>query len=361
MRPASPGAKPKPGSTRKVVLLPKVGKRVVFHHRATMVPRATHAFRAVPKKALPPVTLPVDWSSYHGKPLNFPMDLNDTYGDCMVAAALHADGTWTGCNGCESTYDDAVTGPWYLSLAGGDNGLDEGTLLSGWKDGLDGVADATYLVSVDVDPTNAALAQNIIAALGGLFYMLSVPEAWVNNFSSGCVWDAPATYDDANGHGTWLNGVDTRGFYRLETWGDFCWVTPAGIAASNPAAFALVSLRWFDSSGVAPNGMSYQDISDFLVGIGGSPLPPSPFPGPTPPPGPGPGPGPGPSGAVALSLSADVAAGMYELIAAPSGKRLAALARQYGLTIQEIVALVEQILALIGPLLKTRRNGAGKM
>lgn len=274
----------------KRIPLPKRGHMAHFHDRKAM--KAGHpsrSFRLPAGKALPPVTLPVDWTK--GNALSFPMDDNDTLGDCMYAAACHGDNTFTGNVGTESVFDPKTISSAYLALSGGDNGLDEGQIVGEWEKGLCGNAQASILDALDIDPTNPQLMAVAIQCFGGVQFMLDVPDAWINNFDTGVIWDAPATADQNNGHGVWLNAVDTNGDYKVQTWGTYCWLTPKGVPVCDPSAFVVFSLRWFSAQGIAPNGMTYDQLAALWVQCGGKQLPPSPFanpPIPTPTPTPSP-------------------------------------------------------------------------
>ena len=123
---------------------------------------------------------------------------------------------------------------------------------------------------------------------GGIQFQLSVPDKWINSFKTGATWDAPASPDPKNGHGIHFNGVDANGHYKIQTWGTHGWITPAGVAACDPSAFVVASLRWFNSAGYAPNGLHYTQLAPLWVQLGGSPWPASPFPAPAPTPTPTP-------------------------------------------------------------------------
>ena len=267
-------------ATTNRVWLPKLGHFAHFVHRSKLGRgRCTHT----PCAPLPsPPALPVDWA----KQLTFAMDGNDQYGDCMYAAACHGDNTFTGNNGTESTFSLSTIIQDYTQLSGGDNGLDEGQIVGAWQQGLAGVPAANIVSQLDTDPTNVALIQSLIYLFGGYFFMLSVPDQWIQDASPGAIWDAPAQADPANGHGVWLNGVDARGYYHLQTWGTYVWLTPAGLMQCDPSGFAVFSLRWFNSAGYAPNGLHYTQLAALWTAAGGSPVPPSPFPPPTPTPTP---------------------------------------------------------------------------
>ena len=122
---------------------------------------------------------------------SFPYDGNDHYGDCMYAAACHGDNTFTGNVGTESVFDQTTLIKDYLALSGGDNGLDEGMILGEWKKGLASTPAASIFGSVDIDPTNANLMQAAIYLFGGVQFQLAVPDVWINDFTTGAVWDAP--------------------------------------------------------------------------------------------------------------------------------------------------------------------------
>ena len=278
--------------------LPLRGHFAHFHDRHAM--RRGHPERSF-QLALPIPTLPIDWTK--SGTLLFPMNGNGRLGDCMEAMAAHADNAMTGNAGSESSFDEKALESQYLRASGGDNGLDEGTLLSQcWQPGLAGVKEATYYDALDVDPTDVKLMQAAMALFGNVCFMLDVPAAWIRNFDTGCLWDAPARADQNNGHGVFLSGVDAQGRYRVQTWGTYCWLTQAGVGVCDASAFVVFSPRWFNAQGIAPNGLTYDQLAQYWVEAGGKPLPPSPFvntppaPVPTPPapPPPVPTPTPGP-------------------------------------------------------------------
>lgn len=277
--------------TLRHVHLPKRGHFAHFHDRQAMKKgRVGRSFRLPP--GLPAPTLPIDWTK--NNTLTFPMDGNDQYGDCMYAAACHGDNTFTGNAGTESVFDLQTIIRDYLTLSGGDNGLDEGMIADEWKTGLAGIKKASILDVLDIDPTNPQLVQVAIHLFGGQLFMLDVPDAWVKEFDTGVVWDAPAKADQNNGHGIWWNGVDQGGKYKFQSWGTYGWITPAGVQVCDPSAFVVFSLRWFNAQGIAPNGMTYDQLAALWVQAGGNALPPSPFAPPTPAPTPAPRPTPTP-------------------------------------------------------------------
>jgi hypothetical protein len=284
----------------KKVLIPKLGKHAHFFPREMLSARRPHRpFR--PGAVLPAPTLPIDW---YGS-LTFPMDGNDEYGDCGEAMAAHGDNTFSGGNGTESTFDANTLIQQYLSVSGGDYGLDEQDVVDGiWKPGVAGNKQAVIYDSLDFDPTNQVLTQSIVQQFYGFCLAFSCPDAWINSFdpAGGDVWDAGrgVSPNPENGHFVFINGVDPQGRYRLQTWGGWVWLTQAGLNLCQPATFAVFGPRQFNpTTGLTPDGVSYSAKAQLWVGAGGGQVPPSPFPAPgpvSPPPAPvsPPPPPPGP-------------------------------------------------------------------
>src|ERR1700675_836056 len=203
--------------SRVVKHLPKHGGiDVVFHHRDVFRKRHEHPMASLPtaEKAVPATVLPVDCTNNGA--VAAPIDGNSQYGDCMYAQACHVDGFWTYGRGIagwvESSFVEATIVADYLAASGGDNGLDEPTLLTKcWAPGLAGVAAATYDDSLNVDVTDVALAQYCIDQFFHVCMMWSVPDAFLQNFVGGGVWASAATPDPANGHGTPLTDIAAPG------------------------------------------------------------------------------------------------------------------------------------------------------
>lgn len=256
------------GKTKRV-FLPRMNHFATFTDRQAMkVGHPAERIHMPPGLPSPP-KLPIDWA----KTFSFPIDGNDIYGDCMMAAAEHGDNTFTANNGAESSFNQSLTVTDYLKLSGGNNGLNDGQIISYWENGLPGIPGAKIMDSLDIDTTDAQLVQTAIWLFGGVLFTLDVPETWYQNFTTGGVWDAPATADSNNGHGVWWNGVNTQGYYHLETWGTYGWITPAGVPDCDPGGFAVFSQRWFNSGGQAPNGYSYNQLAALWAQMGGKTLP----------------------------------------------------------------------------------------
>lgn len=288
-----------PTATTKRVWLPKQQHFAHLTHINKLRSNQNRGPKMFDPSKLKAPALPIDWA----KSLSFPMDLNDTYGDCYYAAGCHADNTWSGNAGVESTFSLSAIKTRYFSLSGGDNGLDDSDMQGEMKNhGLADVPDAKIVDYLYLDTTNPAAVQAGIYNFGCVIFTFAVPDSWINNSSTGAIWDAPATADPNNGHAVIFNGVDTAGKYKLQTWGSYVWITPSGVTSCMPGGWVAFTKRWFDAKGMAPNGQHITQLAKAWTDAGGKTIPAdviNAFPpiGPTPappnpnPPGPTPGPG----------------------------------------------------------------------
>jgi hypothetical protein len=262
----------------KKVWIPKANHFAHFIHRKEM--RHGHPIRRMCSAAVlqwPLTKLPVN----NYRDFQFPMDDNDQLGICGSAAVAHADNSFTGMNGTESVFQLAALKKQYLEVSGGDNGLDDDMLINKiWKKGIAGNPLAIIDEPLDVDPLDARMMQAAIDQFGAVIFSLSVPDAWINEFdpAGGSVWHAPAQANPENGHYVVIVGVDPGGRYRVETWGSWCWLTPYGVAACDPAAFTVFSPRRFNSRGIDPTGANYTQKAAMWTHVGGSLVPARTFP-----------------------------------------------------------------------------------
>ncbi len=272
------------------VEIPKLGITAHFVHRQLMKKgHPSKRFKLTPSF---PVAKPTDWTKSNS--IDFPILGNADYGDCLYCAPLHFDQTMTANVGVESSFDESVVISDYLKLAGGqDTGLDQDMIIPAWKQGLASNSKVSILDALDVDPIDTAMIQSAIYLFGGVIFMLSVPDPWINNFETGYVWDIPAYPNPKNGHAVLWNGIDSNGRRKVQTWGTYGYITQRAVSICDPTAFTVFSMRWFNAQGIAPNGMHYIQLSKLWTMAGGIELPPSPFPapvGPTPIPTPTPTP-----------------------------------------------------------------------
>jgi len=268
---------------KQVVLVPREQLRFKSHGRNFSIPRHLKALA----KTTP--TPPATWDFSQGEKLQFPILGNDTYGDCYYAAIAHGSQCYTGNSSTECSYDVNALEQRYLSISGGDNGLDDSTALSEWEGGIVGPAGPRKILDhLTVDPSDLASCLLAFWAFGGGVWTCSLLDAWLNNTNPGSIWDATGQADPNNGHAMFLTGRNAKGNWDVRTWGISppVQVTDAGVKAADSELLVAFSLDQFRSDGTSAfTGLSYDAMAQLWQTCGGQSLPPSPFgpPAPTPP------------------------------------------------------------------------------
>jgi hypothetical protein len=146
----------------------------------------------------------------------FPMDGNDTMGDCTIAAAAHAITTYRGLVGSKTIMSKAAVKKLYYHLSGGvDSGLPELDVLNHWRaTAIDGDKILAY---VSVDPKNHTHVQQAIKLFGGVYLGFQVQQNCIQEFDAHQPWTpGPLTQD---GHAVFAVAYDQNGVTVL-TWGN---------------------------------------------------------------------------------------------------------------------------------------------
>ena len=149
------------------------------------------------------------------------MMMNDTLGDCTIAACGHALQVFTGG---KITVTDATIESFYSKWCGyvpgnpaTDNGGVEADVLANWKSqGFDGHALEGY---VDPQPGNWLHIAHSIAEFGGVYIGFQVPNSAMTQFQNGQVWDVVANDGGiAGGHAVFCPAFHTQDpTYNKET------------------------------------------------------------------------------------------------------------------------------------------------
>jgi len=146
----------------------------------------------------------------------FPMDGNDTYGDCTCAALAHAMTIYHGLTGKKSIMakDDVVK--LYLHLTGGvDSGMNELDVLNYWRQNK--VAGDQILTYVSINPKNHTHVQQAIHLFGGVYLGFHVQKNCEQEFNAHKAWTpGPVTTD---GHAVYAVAYDPKTVTVL-TWGN---------------------------------------------------------------------------------------------------------------------------------------------
>jgi len=146
----------------------------------------------------------------------YPMDGNDTLGDCTIAALAHAVTTYRGLLGAESIMTKQAVVKLYMHLTGGiDSGMNELDVLNYWRQHA--VSKEKILAFVSIDPKNHTHIQQGIQLFGGVYLGFQVQRNCLQEFEARQPWTpGPLTND---GHAVFVVGYDPNAVTVL-TWGN---------------------------------------------------------------------------------------------------------------------------------------------
>jgi hypothetical protein len=146
----------------------------------------------------------------------FPMDGNDTLGDCTCAAVAHAITIYRGLVGKDVIMGKTAVVKLYMHLTGGvDSGLNELDVLNYWRQKT--VSGEKILAYASVDVKNHTHVKQAIQLFGGVYLGFQVQENCVQEFDARKPWTpGPLTND---GHAVYAIAYDAAGVTVL-TWGN---------------------------------------------------------------------------------------------------------------------------------------------
>jgi hypothetical protein len=146
----------------------------------------------------------------------FPMDGNDTLGDCTIAALAHAATIYEGLVGKKGIMTKKAVVKLYMHLTGGvDSGLNELDVLNYWRKHAAGRE--KILAFASIDPKNLTHIQQAIQIFGGVYLGFQVQQNCVQEFDNHQPWTpGPLTND---GHAVFATGYDQNEVTVL-TWGN---------------------------------------------------------------------------------------------------------------------------------------------
>jgi hypothetical protein len=146
----------------------------------------------------------------------FPMDGNDTYGDCTIAALAHASTVFDGLISKKKVWPQSSVEKLYFHLSGGaDTGLNELDVLNYWQSHT--AAGDKILAYAKIDVKNHTHVQQAIRLFGGVYLGFQVQQNCQQEFAARQPWTpGPLTND---GHAVFAVAYDAQGVTVL-TWGD---------------------------------------------------------------------------------------------------------------------------------------------
>jgi hypothetical protein len=145
----------------------------------------------------------------------FPMDGNDQYGDCTIAALAHADTVFDALGGERIIMSEEDVIKLYFDLSGGeDSGLVELDVLKYWKN--HSINKDKILAYVNVNPHNHEHVKQSIFLFGGNYLGFSVPTQCMDEFEQHKVWTPGKNIE--GGHAVYAVAYDSETVTVL-TWG----------------------------------------------------------------------------------------------------------------------------------------------
>jgi hypothetical protein len=146
----------------------------------------------------------------------FPMDGNDQYGDCTMAAAAHAITVYNGLTKSKMIMDQSTLLKLYFQLTGGiDSGLDEMKVLNFWQS--TGIDAQKILAFVSIEPKDHVHVQQAIKLFGGVYLGFQVQVDAEKEFDAKKPWTPGKLTKD--GHAVYAVAYDQTGVTVL-TWGN---------------------------------------------------------------------------------------------------------------------------------------------
>lgn len=196
----------------------------------------------------------------------FPIDGNDTYGDCTIAALAHAVTTYRGLLGHKDIMASKAVVKLYFKLTNGiDSGLNELDVLNYWR--RNAVAHDKILAFASIDPKNHANVQHAVQLFGGAYIGFQVQQNCIQEFDAQQPWTpGPLTNE---GHAVFVVGYDQDGVTVL-TWGNTQRATWAWWDECVDEAYAILPPEAKDSN-FAP-GFNIAQLKADLADVG-TPVP----------------------------------------------------------------------------------------
>jgi hypothetical protein len=192
----------------------------------------------------PPATREVPAASY-------PMDGNDTYGDCTIAGVAHLIAGWNAeVHEADSVPSEETVVAEYFNLTGGeDTGLNEAGVLKTWQTtGLFGEQIAGY---APVNPKDLLQLHQAVAFYGGCYLGIECPESAQQQFSAGEPWTYVEGSPVLGGHCVVALGYGPHGGLHVATWGGIAVLEASFLAHYLDEAWCILPHELVEAKGDA--------------------------------------------------------------------------------------------------------------
>jgi hypothetical protein len=174
------------------------------------------------------------------------MMLNDTLGDCTIAAASHAIEEWS--QG-KTIIADEIIKAFYFSITGGqDSGCVELDVLNAWHNkGLGGDNLGAY---AEVNITSQYQLKQAIYMFNGLYIGVNLPQSAMDQFNSDQPWTVSGDNTILGGHALLIVGYDSQ-YVSIITWGQLIKADWNWLMTYMDEAYVLISKDYFSGDKTA--------------------------------------------------------------------------------------------------------------
>jgi hypothetical protein len=217
-------------------------------------------------------------ADFSGPVKNWGMMLNDTIGDCTVAACGHQIQQWTANAGTQKTTPDSIIQKVYSAVSGykpgqpsTDGGADPLTVLKYWrKNGIGGDKIGAF---AQVDYTNFDHIRQAVWLFGGAYLAIALPKSAQKQ----TVWDVPTGGAVGNGApGSWgghavaIAGYTPKGLVVV-TWGALKLLTWDFLKTYGEESFAIISQDFLKNGKTPNNGLDIPTLKADLKAVTSTP------------------------------------------------------------------------------------------
>ena len=196
---------------------------------------------------------------------DFPMFLNDQFGDCTVAAAAHLVQVWNAiANEHDPVPTDDEVRATYFGLTGGqDTGLVEANVLKAWhQSGFWGRKIAGY---APVQHDSLTAVHQSVAFYGGCYLGIVVTEQMERQFAAGEQWTPDPNGQVLGGHAVPIVGYDQHELWVV-TWGKLQSITYPFLGAMVEEAWCVLPDQ-FQERGHGPREIAWADLQKDLARV----------------------------------------------------------------------------------------------
>jgi hypothetical protein len=235
-------------------------------------PRTLELANYLQPAVLPPPPPQANWGA---TVTTWPMMLNDTIGDCTIAAAGHCIEEWTADAGSEVILPNSVILKVYSEISGYDPvtkqhdvGADEITVLNYWR--KTGIGGHPIMAYAAVEPGNLDHVRDSVVIFGNCYIGLRMPIS----AQTQAIWSVPPGGPTGQGApGSWgghavpVVAYDPQGL-TVVTWGALKRMTWGFWSTYCDEAYALLS-NDFLKAGKAPDGLDLAALQQDLADVTG--------------------------------------------------------------------------------------------